>query len=238
MANRRKSYRVAEKNSYEGLSIAVLKGSDAYVASIVNISRGGAAIVLDQHFDFKCPADGVLHLRLHSHWLKNSIYVMGDIRSRSEVDGGSLYRVKFSDFLGLLAQLPADLRKVFNKRTTPRFEADGPMPISVSLDIHECRIPAVLKDLTPGGISVTIKKKLGAIRFQDRHVEASFRLPGVNYAFEFSGTVVHSRSTDAGLCFGIRFDGKSRDFRVMQDHLIQFIGRRGDPSSARLRSRA
>jgi PilZ domain-containing protein len=235
MANRRKSYRVAEQSSFEGLSIAVLKGSDAFVASIVNISRGGAAIVLDQHFDFKSPSDGVLHLRFHSHWLKKPIYVLGDIRSWSEVDGGSLHRVKFSDFLDLLSQLPADLRRVFNKRTTPRFEAGGALPINVNLDIHACRIPALLKDLTPDGISVTIKKKLAAIRFEARHVEASFRLPEVNCAFEFSGTVVHSRPCDAGLCWGIRFDGKSRDFRAKQDHLLQFIGRRGDPSSGRLR---
>ena len=137
--------------------------------------------------------------------------------------GGLLYRVKFSDFLDLLSKLPAELKKIFNNRTTPRFEADGTTPIHVNVLLQEFRIPAILKDLTTSGLSVIIKQGLGEVRFKAKKVELSFRLPGVSCALNLCGTVVHNRPYQAGQCWGIRFDEKSSGFGVKQDHLLQFI---------------
>jgi hypothetical protein len=195
----------------------------------VNISRGGAAIFLGRHFDFNNPPDDVLHIRIHSPLLKSPLFIMGKICSRSQVEDGSLYRVKFLDFLDLLSKLPVELRKIFNSRAMPRFETGPAKAVNVNLTLSRFRIPAVLKDLTPIGMSVIIRKQMGDLPYIAKHVEASFRLPDMTCAFDLGGTVIHSRPCAAGLCWGIRFDGNSSNFQKKQDHLLQFISRRSDP---------
>jgi hypothetical protein len=229
MTNKRRRYRVRPASREELTISAARPGKEPIPGRIVDVSLGGVGVFFDQWRGATFALKEQVSLELTSASLAKPLLVPGLVRRRAAVQGGQLYGFEFVNWVGLLAQLPRPLAKLFNQRGDLRVKPDPASAIAVLVEKEYPRIKmeATLRDISSNGISVSAPYTVENLLLSERSIKVTFFLPTPLAKLVFWGSVLHRSLGGRGISYGILFDKeKTPQFQKKQGLVVEYINER------------
>jgi len=172
----------------------------------VDLSVGGAAIVVDAQSDPKLDAGEDVYLYIDSPYLDEPIVTLGRVQRCSKKDGEAHYGLRIVDWLGLLTQLPSELKALFNQRSEYRVGVGPNHPIEVEGISRNFCVNGLLHDLTPHGLCFQVPMDAEGTFRLGHVVRVTFALPDEEEQLTFAARIRHAQWTGGRLYCGVCFE--------------------------------
>jgi len=226
MSKKRRQYRVGAASTYNLTVDVVKEGKKAFPGSIVDLSGGGMGVFFRERQGPKLVLKEAVLLRISSEYLTETLVAPSLVRRLDKVKGGMVYGFEFIDVLGLMAQLPPKLAKLFNQRFGYRVEPYPRRPIKVVIEGLPFKVVASMEDISLMGLSIHVPSNLETLFADCEEMEVSFELPDSGN-LTFWGHVIHQSLTEKGICYGIFFDeNRTPGFKKKRNLVAKFINHR------------
>ncbi len=199
---------------------------------VFDLSAGGLGLFFVVHADPRYNAGTILWLCMKSPFLARPVVTPAQIRRISECDVGSMYGLRFLDWLGLLAQIPPELARVFNRRSELRTRIDSRRPVEITVQgllasswEHVFQgLKGTLLDVSPTGLSFHIGSEAADQIEPHQSVEVSFTLPSSTYRFALWIQILHCARRSGGINCGALFDEERTErFAEKQERLLMLL---------------
>lgn len=224
MKDERRHYRALPL--YEGqLAVDVVFDEDKIIpAHVIDVSIGGIGVFIDAEKDLGLEAGQHVFLRLTSPSLAEDVTTPGAVRRCTRTEGGVTYGFEFVDWMGLLSQLPAEVRVLFNQRSEFRVGVGPYRPIEVRGMTSPFRAEGILHDISPDGLCFHVPMGGEDVLSPGRLVRIDFRLPGVPQSLSFVAQIRHSEWNRGRFYCGVHFNSeRTEEFRKKQGRVAEFV---------------
>ena len=228
---RRAEYRV-ELSETTDLAVAVTTSGGSPVAGqLIDISASGAGI----RFDAPNPPNLVvgqdIDLVFTSDTFKDPLQVAARVQHRAEdsQEGSRRYGFRFLEPQQLDTRLPADARRMFNRRQAVRVVPDTFEPVRVTLQPSEDQPPVEVRllNVSVTGVGVSLQPALETEFADSIQVNITLDLPGRRRPVGLVGHIRYRRLVGDRVHYGIEFDAElSPGFARTQDLLGKYVARR------------
>ena len=171
----------------------------------------------------------VVTLVFTSKRVKKPVTVQARVQNRREEEDGRRYGFRFLEGEQLDAELPPELRKLFNRRRALRLAPDPGAPVGVVLDggAGSSRVEARLVDLSSLGAGVALDPVAESALANTSLVGISLALPDCPGPVQLIGHIRHRRLRGAEIRYGIEFDPElSHNFARQQDQITGYVMQR------------
>jgi len=226
VTSKRKKYRAAKTPATQ-LEVALLgAGNTLHPASIVDASGGGMRLMLANNHPQDIGLGTVYQLRLKSKALPSTIDTPAMIVHAQREESGLLLGMRFLDWMGLKALVPASITALFNMRQEPRLALDPSSPIAVMVrgvgDSFEQR--GVVLDLSCSGMSFSTSRLAQRTLGRSDECSVEFTPPGLERRFRFAATIRDRSWQGESLRYGVWFDRDfTEGFVALQQELGQYV---------------
>ena len=228
---RRAEYRV-ELSETADLGVAVtVPGGSPVGGRLIDVSASGAGVrfeapdppnlIVGQHIDLVFTSDT----------FKEPLQVAACVQHRAEdtKEGSRRYGFRFLEPQQLDTRLPADARRMFNRRQAVRVAPDTFQPVRVTLQPSEDETPVEVRllNISVTGVGVSLQPELESM-FADRiQVSITVKLPGTRRPVGLVGHIRYRRLVGQRIHYGIEFDAElSPGFARTEDLLGKYVSRR------------
>ena len=223
---RRRHYRVTSEFRKEVIvEVQGTRGS-WWVANLVDISVGGAALVLEDAARYTMRRGDKVVLRFRSDRLRTPLEIPSQIYYVRGSSGPHRIGIGFDDWEDSRSTLPLQLRSLFNQRQAFRVSVDVQEPIDVHLELEsrDTPLPARARDFSILGVGAWISHRDAELFFVRQNLHVSFELPGHSTTIRVGAVVRHLGETGPQRSLGLeiiadsRFDMESR--KALRDYVM------------------
>jgi hypothetical protein len=211
----------------DDVRIFVVESDKRYPAELVNVSISGIGICLDTHPSTPLFKEGeTMYLAISPPSETESIKEPCTVEHTALREEGRYYGVRFVDWMGLLERLPSNLYRLFNRRRSPRIEAEDEDEVQVYFETEGAAkvIAARLCDLAPEGIAFTVPARDGPHLKRASFVLTSFRLPKSEEHLSFRAELrPHTVEGNGSWRFGAHFDDSGANYQAKIHMLAEAI---------------
>ncbi|MEM7231627.1 MAG: PilZ domain-containing protein [Planctomycetota bacterium] len=174
-------------------------------AKILDSSSEGVRIEVSGFRD-KLRIGSVLYIRFSGLAFPKSVVTTGKV---VRVESDERCAVRFLDFLGLRAQIPAAAEGIFNRRFAIRVPGPNDAAISVAVSIEgdvSANFHGELADVSETGVAVVLPPQTSEFLTKGTTVRVGFRPVLSVKQLEYFGLVRHLQELDQGILTGIYFE--------------------------------
>jgi len=226
MDERRRQYRTVPV--YEGqITVIVARSEECGVRSrVVDLSVGGVALDFEAESDPGLEVGEVLYLYIDSPYLDEPIVTLGKVERSDSEDGERHYGLRIIDWLGLLTQLPAELKALFNQRSEYRVGVGPNHPIQITGITKNFHVDGLLHDLTPHGLCFQVALEAKGTFMIGHVVRVTFALPGDEEELSFPGRIRHAEWAGDRLYCGVCFDedeSEEESFQAQRQKIADYV---------------
>jgi len=224
MEDERRYYRAIPL--YEGqLSVDVVYDEDVTIpAHVIDVSIGGIGVFIDNEQDPGLETGQHVFLQMRSPCLEETLTTPGAVRRCTRTEGGVTYGFEFLDWMGLLSQLPQEVRVLFNQRSEFRVGVGPYRPIEVRGLTSPFRAEGILHDISPDGLCFHVPMGGEDVLSPGRLVQIEFRLPGISQSLAFVAQIRHSEWNRGRFYCGVYFNSeRTEDFRKKQGRVAEYV---------------
>ncbi len=158
--------------------------------------------------------------------LKAPVTVQAMVQHRAEERGFRRYGFRFLE-RELDPQLPAELRKLFNRRRVLRVAPDSESPVAVVLEGGGGgpRVKTRLADLSPLGVGVSLEAEAESTLAHANRIGISLSsLPGCGIPLHLIGSIRYRQLIGADIRYGIEFDPElSENFARQEGQITRYV---------------
>ena len=228
---RRAEYRV-ELSEATDLEVAVTASGGSPVAGrLLDISGSGAGVGFDTPNPPNLIVGQDIDLIFTSGTLKDPLHVAARVQHRAEdsKEGSRRYGFRFLEPQQLDTRLPADARRLFNRRQAVRVVPDTFQPVRVTLQPSEDETPVEVRllNISVTGVGVSLQPALEPMFAERIQVSITLDLPGRRRPVGLVGHIRYRRLVGERIHYGIEFDAElSPGFARTEDRLGKYVSRR------------
>lgn len=229
MQNNRRQYRAKPGPDLQ-VDVAVIGDRNRmHAASIVDVSGGGIRLDLHKRMDPLPALGSVLHVMLSASELPEPIDAPAAVVQVDDLDGHQQLGLRFLDWLGLAAAIPARLAPLFNLRSDPRLDLDPATQVEVTvrgLDVM-FELQGSLRNVSRGGLSFSAPPVAECALCRTDLCAVEFRLPGSTRMLSLAGRIRHRALLGEAVHYGICFDPQyTQHFTDQQRFLEDYVQKR------------
>ncbi len=226
---RRTQYRVETDESADlHLSIRNPHGSP-YSARLLDVSASGVGA---RFFLPGCPNLAMgqeVVLVFNSERLEQPLQTPATVQSRIEEGGARRYGFQFKAGHDLDAQLPHELRPLFNRRGAVRVppDPDSPVKVVVKPSAGSSSVEVRLVDISATGAGIGLSAETESQLARTTRVDLALFLRGASDPIRFAGNIRHRHLVGSEVQCGIRFDPElTENFAEQQEIIREYVRRR------------
>ncbi len=228
---RRAEYRV-ELSETADLAVAVTTQDGSPVAGqLIDVSASGAGV----RFDAPDPPHLVVGeqnaLVFTSDTLKEPLIVAARVHLIYDypIEGARRYGFRFLEPQQLDTRLPADARRLFNRRQAVRVVPDTFQPVRITLQPGEDQLPVEVRllNISVTGVGVSLQPAMESMFAERVQVSITVDLPGSRRPVGLVGHIRYRRLVGDRIHYGIEFDAElSPGFARTEELLGKYVSRR------------
>ncbi len=228
---RRAEYRV-ELSETTDLAVAVTVPNGSPIGGqLLDVSASGAGVLFDTPNPPNLVVGQHIDLVFTSDTLKEPLQVAACVQHRAEdtKNGARRYGFRFLEPQQLDTRLPADARRLFNRRQEVRVTPDTFQPVRVTLQSSEDQPPVEVQllNISLTGLGVSLEPTLESLFADSVQVSITIDLPGVRRPVGVVGHIRYRRLVGDRIHYGIEFDTElSPRFARTEDLLSKYVSRR------------
>lgn len=222
--NRRKCYRVSDIPGR--LRLSIVTESHPIAVTVVNLSAGGAALTASLGYvaGLIQGQDILLRFQFDGCGLRLDMpSVVLHVGYKTGVVG-----VKFRNPTRVQEHLPPELKRLFNRRRSPRVRPAPDEEIAVRLErpADGFRLGSIVADISAHGLGLLCQSIACVTLRVDDVVSVAFFLPGVRHQLRFRCSVRAVTRRSAGYVVGLAFLEESDQFGRYQNSVVNYVTRR------------
>ncbi len=228
---RRAEYRV-ELSETTDLAVAVTVPNGSPVGGqLLDVSASGAGVLFDTPNPPNLVVGQHIDLVFTSDTLKEPLQVAARVQYRAEdtKKDARRYGFRFLEPQQLDTRLPADARRLFNRRRAVRVVPDTFQPVRVTLQPGEDQLPVEVQllNISVTGVGVSLQPAMESMFAERVQVSITVDLPGSRRPIRLVGHIRYRRLVGDRIHYGIEFDaGLSPGFARSEGLLGKYVSRR------------
>jgi hypothetical protein len=225
----RKQYRTPPIRGIK-VNVALLGPNDTlHHGTILDASAGGMRLMLSGNHPDDVALGTVYQVRLTSKAFRQSIHTPAMIVHAEHDDGELLLGLRFLDWMGLKAMVPASVAPLFNLRQDPRLVLDPSMPVEVIVrgvtEVFELR--GTVLDVSRSGMSFSASLLSQCALGRADQCSLEFTPPGIERCFRFGANIRNRSLQGESLRYGVWFERDlTEGFVLLQEDLAQYVDAR------------
>ena len=229
--DRRKQYR-SKLPALRSVSFHVDDRKRVVKGLVEDVSEGGVRLLFLDEQNIRMKVAQIVHVQIRSPYLRLPIVISSIVSYAGSTDIGKVYGLQFKESPCFARQLPAILKKVFNRRREERVRSVARHVVHVSISRRHTSTTSVVQatDVSSGGLSFVSSCPLMMRTLRPGHyVDIHIQLPRLRRGLVLGGMVVKRDLVAGGVRYAVKIvtDDSSK---AQQELLSRYVRwrRRGE----------